>query len=976
MRTRPIVSTAIIVCLLATAARAAIYPYAEYRLGESGSLGGNNKPQDDTGNGRHIADDINGWHATTGSTSFHPAATGSTAYLDTSHLENEGWYSGGLYQTLPTENFAFGIFVRAAANTEQTRADIFTLGDAAGSHKLSLEGSGWSASAHNVNWIAPPGGVPGSFQADTWVHLALIRKGGVTTFYVDGVANGTFSGAAVHGSPHVSVSPGGGSYFDGHLDEARVVHFTPDETVEDILAALQGGIVPDAFVEVGANAQFRTANLSTDEASVFRLGGLVEDFVTISELDGLSVAAGTAPKHQIQISQEGEIHVGTYPLIHYTGEIGGLGFAGLELAPLPGRISGHLTINTEESTIDLVVETSDPGDLTWTASGGDTWNVQGDSNWIFTGTLNPAQFFPGDTVRFDETAADSSVVIAAPVTPSLVSITGTADYSFSGAGIGGSASLDIIGGPTVTFTNANTHSGPIYIDGSDVVIGNGGTDGTFGTGQTTLNGHLLVNRSGTITMPNPISGTGSITKTGDGRLVLSGVSSFEGTVNLQEGTLAASNASCLGSDIGATTITAGATLDVFTSGVGNEPVLIHGDGVGGAGAIVNTGAAAQLNGVRQLTLASDSSIGGPARWDVRGSGSFIAGNFKLTKAGNNQISVVESVVTVKDIEVNSGLLSFEAGTTVNNDHPGVITVNGGTLGFGNFFSPVICAKPIVMNGGRISTTWSDADGSASIEGALELAAASTTIHTDSGATLTFTGEISGTGGLFKDGSGTLALAESPGYQGDSNVAEGTLALTTTGLADGSDVLLGSEAILFLGFEGTDTVGALFIGGIQQPAGVYTAGHASGRFAGSGSLTVTVNPPLSAYQSWEIANGIGSAGSTADTDFDGISNGIEFTIGSDPSGPNSSSSHLLPTATRDATHFEFVFRRTSASASFNPHVEHGSDLSGWTDAVDGEAGVEIAVDAGFHGEGIDRVTVRIPLPVGGSALFARLAVEIP
>ena len=40
MNTRPIVSTAIIACLLATAARAAIYPYAEYRLGEAGSLGG------------------------------------------------------------------------------------------------------------------------------------------------------------------------------------------------------------------------------------------------------------------------------------------------------------------------------------------------------------------------------------------------------------------------------------------------------------------------------------------------------------------------------------------------------------------------------------------------------------------------------------------------------------------------------------------------------------------------------------------------------------------------------------------------------------------------------------------------------------------------------------------------------------------------------------------------------------------------
>jgi autotransporter-associated beta strand protein len=976
MKLRPITFTAIIASLLATAAQAAIYPYAEYHLGETGSLGASNKPQDATGNNRHFSEEISGGAATTGNASFHPNATGSTVYLDTSGSGNEGWYSGNMYSSLPTDNFAFGVFARASSNDGDHQGDLFTLGNASGSHKLSLEGNGWSSSAHNVNWIAPPGGVPGSFQPDVWVHLALIRKGGITTFYVDGVANGTFSGAAAHASPHMSVAPGGASYFDGHLDEARVIHFTPEEPVEDILAALQGGIVPSSFVEVGMGASFQGANLSTDEESIFRLGGAVQDSVVLTQTDGLSVVAGTAPKHVIQISQEGEIPVGTYPLIYYTGSIGGLGFAGLQLAPLPGRISGTLVNNTVDSTIDLVVTASEPGDITWTGAGSSTWNIQGNSNWKFTGGNTVTQFFPGDAVRFDETAASNAVTVGETVTPSTVYITGGENYSFSGAGIAGSAALEITGGGTVTFTNANTHSGPIYVDGSDIVVGDGGTNGSLGSGSTTLNGNLLVNRSGTLTMANAISGDASIEKTGDGRLILGGSSSFSGPVTLTSGMIASANSSSLGSDSTGTTVTAGATLDVFTAGVGNEPITINGNGVGGEGAIVNTAAGSLLDGVKQLTLASDSTIGGANRWDVRGNGSFVTGNFKLTKVGSGQISIVLATVSVKDIEVNGGLLAFEAGTIVDNSNPGTITVNAGTLGFGNYFAPVACLKPIVMNGGRISTTAINVDGNASIEAPVTLSAESTTIDTDSGTTVTLSSSVSGTGSLNKDGTGTLLLSGDHSYQGDTTVAEGTLSLATTGLADGSPVEVGNAAVLDMDYAGTDTVAALFINGVQQPAGVYDASHPSGRFSGSGTLTVTSGPTATPYQTWETENGIAGAGSSADSDNDGVANGIEFVLGGDPSGPGSSSAHLLPTATKDATHFEFVFRRTDGSAASTPFVEFGSELGAWAIAQDGTGGVTIATDNDFHGPGVDRVRVRIPLPSGDSSLFARLRVDIP
>jgi hypothetical protein len=182
MKTRTIGPCTITAILLGTAAsHATIIPYADYPLGEAGSLGGSNKPQDISGHGRNFGADVNGGSAVVGSASFHPNALGSTAYLDTSNSANEGWYSGGLFNNLPTNNFAFGVFARAAS-LSGTTADVFTTGDTPGAFKLSLDGNGWGASCHFVDWI----GSSGAFQPNTWVHLALIRSAGVTTFYVDG----------------------------------------------------------------------------------------------------------------------------------------------------------------------------------------------------------------------------------------------------------------------------------------------------------------------------------------------------------------------------------------------------------------------------------------------------------------------------------------------------------------------------------------------------------------------------------------------------------------------------------------------------------------------------------------------------------------------------------------------------------------------------------------------------------------------
>ena len=223
--------------LAVTPVRATLITYAEYHLGEAGSLGANNRPQDSSGNGRNLVTDISGSVAVTGNASFHPDAGGSTAYLDTTPAGNQGWYSSALFTSLPTDNFAFGVFARTSTLAS---GDVFTVGGSNGSFKLSLGLNGWAASAHNVAWISTDSGVTGSFTADTWVHLALIRSAGQTTFYINGVASSSpYAGAPVNDTPHIAVSPGGGSYFSGLVDEARVVTFTAGESTSNVINALQ-----------------------------------------------------------------------------------------------------------------------------------------------------------------------------------------------------------------------------------------------------------------------------------------------------------------------------------------------------------------------------------------------------------------------------------------------------------------------------------------------------------------------------------------------------------------------------------------------------------------------------------------------------------------------------------------------------------------------------------------------------------------
>lgn len=222
---------------LLVGSQADITTYAEYHLGEDGAT---DPPRDGSGNARHFT--------SAAGTAVAPDSTGVFATASTVYLRSDtgnGGFFGGPFAAMPTDNFAAGIYVSAASVDPANHGHVFTLGNGTGAFRVSLTSNGWEANIQ-VDPREDPGtpiGSPAALTPDTWTHLAIIRLNGSTGFYVNGVLSGVEDAVSIpvfSASGHLMVNPGGGAYYDGLTDEYRLLEFTGDETVANILAALEG----------------------------------------------------------------------------------------------------------------------------------------------------------------------------------------------------------------------------------------------------------------------------------------------------------------------------------------------------------------------------------------------------------------------------------------------------------------------------------------------------------------------------------------------------------------------------------------------------------------------------------------------------------------------------------------------------------------------------------------------------------------
>jgi autotransporter-associated beta strand protein len=324
-----------------------------------------------------------------------------------------------------------------------------------------------------------------------------------------------------------------------------------------------------------------------------------------------------------------------------------------------------------------------------------------------------------------------------------------------------------------------------------------------------------------------------------------------------------------------------------------------------------------------------------------------------------------------------------------------VNLTGGTL---------TSSASIVKGAGNVTSTINLSGGTLDLSGnAIGSGNAAITLNARSGV-LSNVASINGGGGLTKTTAGTLLLAGTIGYTGDTTVSEGTLTLSSAASPananannDASTVTIAATgATLDLAYTGTDLVDKLFIGAGQLAAGTYgKVGSISPvigipQITGDGTLTVASGTN---YASW-IA-GFGLTGDDAlggsDPDFDGIDNAVEMVLGGNPA--TGMDTALLPTLELVTNptgtgpipagdYLLFTYRRSdlSVAAGVMSDCETDTDLvAPWT-AATGAPGVVIEVDNNFTfsppaAADTDRVRVYVPRGLN-TRLFGRLKVTVP
>jgi fibronectin-binding autotransporter adhesin len=529
-----------------------------------------------------------------------------------------------------------------------------------------------------------------------------------------------------------------------------------------------------------------------------------------------------------------------FTVIKYAGFIDGAGF-NFVLGNVPTASTvGYISNNVANASVDLVL-LDGPKALFWTGTANDNWDINTSVNWRAFG-VTPSVFLDVDLVRFDDTAGAKTVNLTTTVLPSAVTVSNeTATYTLGGLGkISGPTGLTKDGAGTLILNNSGTNDffGPFTINAGTVQIGNNSANGSLGADGVINNANLTFARSDNATIANPISGSanGTLTQNGPGVLTLSGNSTFSGPVVVAQSTLKAGSAAAFGSADSPTTVNIGATLDVNGQNLSTEPIFVGGAGVGGNGALVNTGPD-QLNAFRVVTLTDDVVFGGTTRWDIRtnaaGAGELRTEGrvHKITKVGSNQVSLVGVNVdpSLGDIEIREGTFSVQTTSSQVGEPAAALTVHGNaTLGLFNLNANPL-NKAITLRAG--ATLWNES-GISVVNGQIVLEGTAIINAANAGTTpsLNVNAEFAGPGGLTKIGSGAMVMAGPfNAYTGPTVVSNGTL------FVDGnySDITTGSFTVHGGTLGGTGAIaapvvinagGALAPGGLSVPIATLTFGN--------------------------------------------------------------------------------------------------------------------------------------------------------
>ncbi len=383
---------------------------------------------------------------------------------------------------------------------------------------------------------------------------------------------------------------------------------------------LAGGATPDAQGIIPSDSAAKTFHLSggltvggmtagTPSALTFDVGftNSSHDMLVLGSSAFIVNPGGAL----VKLNNMGALNSGTYTLMSYSNSVAPSNLT-LDTSSL---VLSSATLSASTTALTLVIAANPfPATAYWSGAYGNSWNAAGgpqsdqaNFNTAATGGTNTLQV-PGPTtdVIFANTASAfttlgqnfiiKSLTVAAGAGP--VTINGSNALQIAGGSItlsAGSSGLTInspmiLSGPQSWTNNATAplaingtlltassqkitaqgnvqlgsnwtnFTGTLTIASGTFQIGSGGAAGSLGAGPINNNGALAFDRSDTLTAPNLISGSGSLSAM-SGTAILTGTNTFSGGVSIAPGAAV---------QIG----NGGAVGSIGTAGVANNGALV------------------------------------------------------------------------------------------------------------------------------------------------------------------------------------------------------------------------------------------------------------------------------------------------------------------------------------------------------------------------------------------------------------------
>jgi len=667
---------------------------------------------------------------------------------------------------------------------------------------LSMAGSASAANSQTVNGLTVAAGfstislTPNTTPQNLVLNLGTITAltGGQLNFVLPGGTQSASNGILTTTGNDASGILGGWATVNGNdwatVSGGNIIAYTGYTDITNFSGASSQGPLPNS---PNANVRIIDGGTSGNNIQLGNAGGTTDINTLVQSATGNPAIIGSVSGDTLRLGIHGGILLTTNAQALTIGAVANNGSvltAGGSTIDTAGQLIFTDQVSNQTTTVNSGIRNNGTGVVSLVKNGPGLLILAGSSNSNYSG----GTYLNGGIVRI---SADSALGV----------VPGSAqagNLTFNGGTLQWGAALTL---------NANR--------GITLLAGGGTLD--LQTQSTTYAGS--------------ITGPGSLTKRGNGLLVLSGTSNYSGETTITAGVLAITNSQALGSNLGGTTVANLAQLRLDSNmTVTGENLTINGNGGNNNGALqANTGITATWTG--NIFIGTNlSRIGGQNNSLLNVTGviqnGLTAGNgIAISTSGNG------GVVQLSGMNTYTGATQIVRGTLrlgASNSLPKTTTLTVYTAGtvtettmfdLNGFDQEIAGLTSVLPNGSNDVVRVNNSNSTTT-----------STLTVNQAVNNTFNGKITGNLALVKDGAGTLTLtntyntttpvASTSNYSGKTTIRAGTLALSGTGNITGTPWIQVDQAATFS------------IAG--RTAGNYTLNNqiVSGRGTVNGSLIVS------------------------------------------------------------------------------------------------------------------------------------------